>query len=254
MLKYMSQTHTTKKCLGTRDVLSEEDELQENGRVFKKYKMGDYQWRNFTEVELEALHFGNGLRKLGIRPKDNVVIFSETRAEWMIAAHGLFKHSCTIVTIYATLGEEGIIHGKRWREEKTSTLISSYKKHLLTLLRAFFIIGVNETEVSVVITSHELMPKLKAVLDKIPKVKTIVYFEDQLHKTDLKGFEKIQTIAYKEVIENGINNKIEPVPPSKNDVAIIMYTSGSTGHPKGVLLTHNNCISTLKCFCDCVSF
>lgn len=113
MLKYMSQTHTTKKCLGTRDVLSEEDELQENGRVFKKYKMGEYKWRNFDEVELEALNFGNGLRGLGVKPKDNVVIFSETRAEWMIAAHGLFKHSCTIVTIYATLGEDGIIHGMR---------------------------------------------------------------------------------------------------------------------------------------------
>ena len=112
MLKYMSQTHTTKKCLGTRQVLSEEDEMQENGKIFKKYKLGEYQWRNFIEVEQEALYFGNGLRKLGIRPKENVVIFSETRAEWMIAAHGLFKHSCTIVTIYATLGEEGIIHGK----------------------------------------------------------------------------------------------------------------------------------------------
>lgn len=123
MLKYMSQTHTTKKCLGTREILSEEDELQENGRFFKKQKMGEYKWRNFNEVEQEALNFGNGLRTLGIRPKDNVVIFSETRAEWMIAAHGLFKHSCTIVTIYATLGEEGIIHGKRVRKEKSLTLL-----------------------------------------------------------------------------------------------------------------------------------
>lgn len=118
MLKYMSQTHTTNRCLGTRDVLSEEDELQENGKLFKKYKMGDYQWRNFIEVEKEACNFGYGIRKLGVRPKDNVVIFSETRAEWMIAAHGLFKHSCTIVTIYATLGEDGIIHGKKTFIEK----------------------------------------------------------------------------------------------------------------------------------------
>lgn len=98
------------------------------------------------------------------------------------------------------------------------------------------------------------MPKLKAVLDKIPKVKTIIYFEDQLHKTDTKGFEKVQTVAYKEVIEYGIKNEIVPVPPSKSDIAIVMYTSGSTGPPKGVLLSHSNCISTLKCFCDCVSF
>lgn len=97
------------------------------------------------------------------------------------------------------------------------------------------------------------MPKLKAILDKIPKIKTIVYFEDQLVKTDAKGFDKIQTISYKNVIDLGKKNQIESVPPSKEDIAIIMYTSGSTGAPKGVQLTHNNCITTLKCFCDCVS-
>lgn len=40
--------------------------------------------------------------------------------------------------------------------------------------------------------------------------------------------------------------------PKGDDTAIIMYTSGSTGVPKGVLLTHKNIISTLKAFCDAV--
>ena len=201
VLKYIAETHKDKNCLGTRQVLSEEDELQPNGRLFKKYKMGEYTWRSYVEVEKEACNFGHGIRKLGIQPKDKVVIFSETRAEWMIAAHGLckwifshfarisslnfihllifiVKHSCSIVTIYATLGDEGIIH------------------------------GVNETEVTTVITSHELMPKLKCILDNLPKVSTIIYFEDQLLKTDLKGFERIRTFSYSDVIQFGIKNPI----------------------------------------------
>lgn len=40
--------------------------------------------------------------------------------------------------------------------------------------------------------------------------------------------------------------------PSCDDTAIIMYTSGSTGVPKGVLLTHKNVVATLKAYCDAV--
>lgn len=177
MFKYVTKVHTTKKCLGTRDILSEEDEVQSNGRVFKKYRMGEYKWRNFIETELQATYFGRGVREFGVQPRQKVVVFAETRAEWMIAAHGLFKQSCTIVTIYATLGEEGITH------------------------------GVNETEVDIIITSHELMPKLQSILKTIPKVQTIIYFEDQLHKTETTGFGSVRVISFSQVLEKGANSK-----------------------------------------------
>lgn len=67
--------------------------------------MGEYRWKTYSEVNMLATNFGKGLRELGCKPKENVVIFAETRAEWMIAAHGLFKQNIPLVTIYATLGE-----------------------------------------------------------------------------------------------------------------------------------------------------
>ena len=177
MFKYVTKIHTTKRCLGTRDILSEEDEVQPNGRIFKKHKMGEYKWKTFVETEQQARYFGRGIRELGIKPLDRVVLFAETRAEWMIAAHGLFKQNVTIVTIYATLGEDGIMH------------------------------GVNETEVNVIITSHELMPKLKSILKSIPKVDTIIYFEDQLHKTDTSGFGNVRILPYSQVVQKGVDSK-----------------------------------------------
>lgn len=55
--------------------------------------MGDYKWKNFIEVEQLAKYFGRGLREIGHKPRENIVIFAETRLEWMIVAHGCFKHS-----------------------------------------------------------------------------------------------------------------------------------------------------------------
>lgn len=55
--------------------------------------MGEYIWKTFAEVNVLATNFGKGVRELGNKPKQNIVIFAETRAEWMIAAHGLFKQN-----------------------------------------------------------------------------------------------------------------------------------------------------------------
>lgn len=182
MLLWVTQVHSSKRCLGTRQILAEEDELQPNGRVFKKvkkkkekkrknnnhllnfipiilqYKMGDYKWKSFSEVEHLAASFGRGLRDLGTKSRQNVVIFAETRAEWMIAAHGCFKQNFPLVTIYATLGDEAIAH------------------------------GINETEVETVITSHDLLPKFKRLLELAPRVKTIIFMEDQLKPTNTSGY------------------------------------------------------------------
>lgn len=84
-----------------------------------------------------------------------------------------------VVTIYATLGEDAIAH------------------------------GINETEVSFVITTHDLLPKFKTVLKSTPKVKTIIYMEDQLSETDTSGLrEDVNVIAFKEVIKKGESLKI----------------------------------------------
>lgn len=126
-----------------------------------------------------AENFGRGIRELGNNPGQNVAIFAETRAEWMIAAHGIFKQSIPLVTIYATLGDEAIAH------------------------------GLNETEVTTVITSYELMPKFKKILALVPKVKTLIYMEDQLKILEEEGYKNgIEIIKFSEVLRKGANSKI----------------------------------------------
>ena len=95
-------------------------------------------------MNLEAEKLGRGLMELGLKTKENIVLFSETRAEWMICANGIMKQNMPLVTLYATLGDEAIVH------------------------------GINETEVSCVITSQDLFPKFKNILSQTPKVTILV--------------------------------------------------------------------------------
>ncbi|GLH15305.1 Long-chain-fatty-acid--CoA ligase 3 [Gryllus bimaculatus] len=86
-----------------------------------------------------------------------------------------------------------------------------------------------------------------------PKVQMLIYMEDQLKKTDTSGFkEGVAIIPYAEVLKKGSASKKEASPPSPDDIAIIMYTSGSTGVPKGVLLTHRNILRCMQAFSDAV--
>ncbi|XP_042229969.1 long-chain-fatty-acid--CoA ligase 4-like, partial [Homarus americanus] len=176
-LSYACKKHGNKKALGTRQILQESEELQKNGKVFKKYELGEYSWLTYTEVDNLAHKFGCGLRAVGHRPKQNIVIFAETRKEWLISAIGCFRQSIPLCTLYATLGDEAVVH------------------------------GINETEVTHVITSHELLPKFKTILSKCPNVTHITYFCDQLKPTHVTGYkEGVVFNSFEQIVAKGTSS------------------------------------------------
>ena len=134
-----------------------------------------------------ADNFGRGLRVLGMKPNDNLCLYADTRAEWLIAAQASFQQSLPVVTIYTNLGESGVIH------------------------------GLSETQAEVVITSHELLPKFRSILaQKKDNVKTIVYMENPIKRTDVTGFrDDVRLISFWDVISLGkktqCNNNLDEV-------------------------------------------
>ncbi|XP_037117441.1 long-chain-fatty-acid--CoA ligase 4 isoform X1 [Syngnathus acus] len=210
-------------CLGTREVLSEENEMQPNGKIFKKLILGDYKWLSYNQIDSLASQFGSGLTALGQKPKSTIAIFCETRAEWMITAQTCFRHNFPLVTFYATLGEEAI---------------------------AF---GLNETGVSHLVTSVELLEtKLKNVLPNIPKLKHIIYADQK--KVTTAGYPAGVSIHSMQEVQNlgtlPENMGKELVKPEPSDLAVVMYTSGSTGRPKGVMIIHSNLIAGMTGQCE----
>uniref|UniRef100_A0A8C5ANW0 long-chain-fatty-acid--CoA ligase n=1 Tax=Gadus morhua TaxID=8049 RepID=A0A8C5ANW0_GADMO len=210
-------------CLGTRDVLSKENEVQPSGKVFKKLILGEYRWLSYQEVDTMVCHLGSGLAALGQEPKSTVAIFCETRAEWMITAQACFRYNFPLVTFYATLGEEAV---------------------------AF---GLNETGVTHLVTSADLLEnKLKNVLSEIPKLKHIIYVDQKMVGTEgypagltMHSMQSVRQLGSKP--ENLIMPVVQPQP---SDLAMVMYTSGSTGRPKGVMIIHRNIIAGMTGQCE----
>lgn len=186
-------------------------------KTWKYFQLSKYHYYTYREVGRITRDIGAGMRKLGLEPHDKIELFASTSADWMLVAHGAFTQSLTIVTAYDTLGEAGLLH------------------------------SMNETAVGTVFTNAELLPTMEKVISKCSTLKHIIYNGDA--KSDL--VEKIKAnhpqlenlISLEELKKIGQSNPIQAVPPKADDLCCIMYTSGSTGNPKGVILKHSNLVS-----------
>uniref|UniRef100_A0AAY5E7H3 long-chain-fatty-acid--CoA ligase n=1 Tax=Electrophorus electricus TaxID=8005 RepID=A0AAY5E7H3_ELEEL len=211
---YAVQRFPHRDCLGTRELLSEEDEVQHNGKIFKKVILGEYNWLSFEETFQLAQTFGSGLAALGQRPHHNIAIICETRAEWIITAQACFMYNFPLVTVYATLGGPAIAH------------------------------GLNETRVTHIITSKDLFQSRLMV--SVPRLQHIIVVDSK--PSSWSGLPHgIQVHNMASVQELGaMKMAVQRPQPLSSDIAVIMYTSGSTDIPKGVKISHSNLVAAVS--------
>lgn len=224
IVKVSSAKFGNTKAVGTRKLVKTHNETkkvkkivdgeeQEVDKTWTFFELGPYEYITYSQYEKLILQLGAGYRKLGLVKDDRVHIFAATGANWLATAHGAQSQSMPIVTAYDTLGAEGLKH----------SLIA-------TKAKAIFL-------------DPHLLPVLIKPLNEAKEIKFVVWNSANEVKQEnidalQKAHEHLKILSFEELRKLGEENPVDPVPPNREDLACIMYTSGSTGPPKGVPLKH----------------
>ena len=223
MIRKVIKHFGSKNAVGYRKILSKNLEKQSNGKTFLKFNLAsEYTWLSYNEYNVRIEHLMKGLiGTVGIKAGDIVMIFMETRLEWMLMANACYRMGAVVGTLYATLGDDGITH------------------------------GINETETTVLVTSNDLLKKIGKLYEQLPNLKTIIYVRNEIGgELEEASVEEIQGIELKSIdsIEEAgaNNNEVSVEEPKADDPCVLMYTSGSTGKPKGIILTQENMLHGVR--------
>eukprot|EP00027_Filamoeba_sp_ATCC50430_P003004 CAMPEP_0168552640 /NCGR_PEP_ID=MMETSP0413-20121227/6821_1 /TAXON_ID=136452 /ORGANISM="Filamoeba nolandi, Strain NC-AS-23-1" /LENGTH=309 /DNA_ID=CAMNT_0008583261 /DNA_START=15 /DNA_END=944 /DNA_ORIENTATION=- len=175
---------------------------------------GPYEWTTYAEAKKVRDDFASGLLNLGHRTDEPVGIYSINRPEWIITDLAASAIRSPSISLYDTLGQNAIE----------------------------FII--KHADIKVVVCAGKQLPNLLAVAPNCPNLKIIISM-DALTDQQRASASTIKLLTFKEVVEDGAKRPREQFPPRPQDIYTIMYTSGTTGDPKGVILTHGNLIAEL---------
>ncbi len=157
----------------------------------------------YGELDILTAKLASGLNESGVRKGDRVLLLLANSLEFVIGYYGILKAGATVVPTNPLYKDRELKH------------------------------NLNDSEAVAIITSQDLYPTVKEIR-KETKLKTVIL-------TDAEGVEG--TVALPEILAGN-----SATPPQfdinpREDVAAIEYTGGTTGLPKGVMLTHANLVA-----------
>jgi long-chain acyl-CoA synthetase len=177
----------------------------------------------YGQLYQQIQQFAAGLQALGITPEidsegipTRVALFADNSPRWMIADQGIM-----------TAGAANVVRSAQAEGEE-----------LLYILA-------NSGSIALVAENLALLKKLQASLNDLP-IQLVVLLSEEEPAAD----ETLKVVNYSQLMAAGVSHQLTPVSQNRETLATLLYTSGTTGKPKGVMLTHGNLLHQVRTYTD----
>lgn len=194
-----------------------------------------YSYEEFRQVCNRA---AKGFMKLGLNKGDKISIWANNVPEWVISQFSTGKMGAVLVTV-----------NTNYRAFELEYLLKQSDSNTLMLIEG--IVGKEYLDIV-----YELLPELKECKPgelkspKLPLLKNVVFLGKEKHP-GMFTWDEVMEMA-EGVSDNDLKVRQDSMDPY--DVINMQYTSGTTGFPKGVMLTHTNLIGNAISLAECMNF
>ncbi|MEO0868418.1 MAG: AMP-binding protein [Cyanobacteria bacterium J06642_11] len=173
----------------------------------------------YSELVQQIQQFAAGLQSLGIQPQDKIALFSDNQPRWLVADQGIM-----------TVGAVDAVRGSQADKEELAYILD------------------NSDAVAMVVQDQATLTKLAPFLaDK--GLRFVVLLSDETPQLETDA----QLLNFNQLMELGAGKSVQPVDRDRNALATLMYTSGTSGRPKGVMLSQANLLSQIAGACSVVN-
>ncbi|MBB5172277.1 fatty acid CoA ligase family protein [Texcoconibacillus texcoconensis] len=193
----------------------------------------------YTYQEFDKLcrKVAKGFMKLGVERGEHVAIWSTNRPEWVTSQFATGKMGAVLVTVNTNYRTSELEYLLQHSDASTLILMDSFK------------------DASYIDMLYEIIPELKSAKpgqlqsEKLPHLKNIIFLGEQRHP-GMFNWSDILKMG-EEVSDEALQQRMDRL--EADDVINMQYTSGTTGFPKGVMLTHNNLTNNAFNIAQCMN-